>query len=160
VQRFGRAILLGSGAICVGAAACALVDPVSRLESDLDAAQTPDVTVGGDVGSETTSDSTMSDAMPDTTRDVVAMDTKEAGPPDSCTPPGDADPCMNVPSADNGCYCGLSTQYMFNPSAAVPTCLYDCQDGGISHTVLCPQGCTLNQMNMQDFCMGSFTNCG
>jgi hypothetical protein len=61
-----------------------------------------------------------------------------------------ANPCANVPSADNGAYCGKSTQNRF--CCGMPNTLYKCVNGGVAATQVCSPDCILESMGLPDTC--------
>jgi hypothetical protein len=63
---------------------------------------------------------------------------------------GAADPCGNVAAADNGTYCGSSTQSGFG--SGKPGVLYDCENGFVASTTKCPYGCFIAAAGMADGC--------
>jgi hypothetical protein len=81
------------------------------------------------------------------------------GAPDGCN---SADPCANVPAADNGAYCAGSTQFGFDPTKADDDTLYDCQNGHTASKTFCTSGCQIAPPGQADACFaGSSPNpCG
>jgi hypothetical protein len=70
---------------------------------------------------------------------------------DAVTPKGGpSNPCAGVPPADNGVYCGTSTQNGF--AGGSPGVLYDCQNGFVASTQTCPSGCYLAPPGKPDGC--------
>jgi hypothetical protein len=61
-----------------------------------------------------------------------------------------ADPCANVDAANNGLYCGRSTQSGF--SDGDPLYVYTCVGGMVSNIVSCPNGCFIAPAGYQDEC--------
>jgi hypothetical protein len=61
-----------------------------------------------------------------------------------------ADPCANVDAANNGLYCGRSTQSGF--SDGDPLYVYTCVNGTVSNIVSCPNGCFIAPSGYQDEC--------
>jgi hypothetical protein len=59
-------------------------------------------------------------------------------------------PCANVPSADNGAYCGKSTQNKF--CCGMPNTLYKCLDGSVAATQVCSPNCILETAGLPDTC--------
>jgi hypothetical protein len=69
---------------------------------------------------------------------------------DAIFPRSSGNPCKNVPSADNGLYCGSSTQFGFGGGAA--NTLYTCTNGGVTATQTCAAGCTIAAPGQPDHC--------
>ncbi|HTQ47877.1 MAG TPA: hypothetical protein VMI75_34205 [Polyangiaceae bacterium] len=61
-----------------------------------------------------------------------------------------ADPCANVDAANNGLYCGRSTQAGF--SDGDPLYVYTCVNGMVSNVVSCPNGCFIAPAGYEDEC--------
>jgi hypothetical protein len=59
-------------------------------------------------------------------------------------------PCARVPSADDGVYCGTSTQNGFAGGSA--STLYDCRDGQLTSTLPCATGCVVAAAGQADTC--------
>jgi hypothetical protein len=85
--------------------------------------------------------------------------TSEGAPDDGAT--GEAaspfdgatgNPCAHVPSADNGAFCGTSTQLGFDPSKADPSTLYVCQNGLVASSTFCANGCYVADAGTPDGC--------
>lgn len=68
--------------------------------------------------------------------------------PDSCK----QDACANVPSSQNGTYCGNTTQNRFQSSLADQSTVYTCRDGKTVDSVYCIHGCTPAGANHPDVC--------
>jgi hypothetical protein len=69
--------------------------------------------------------------------------------------PGGFNPCANVSGANNGTYCGSSTQSGFAGGPDVsPTTLYDCENGRVASTRSCSEGCQVAGAGMSDSCYG------
>jgi hypothetical protein len=66
---------------------------------------------------------------------------------------GGSNPCANVAGADNGTYCGSSTQSGFAGGPNVsPTTLFICQNGSVAKTSTCSEGCKLEAAGHPDDC--------
>jgi hypothetical protein len=61
-----------------------------------------------------------------------------------------ADPCASVDAANNGLYCGRSTQSGF--SDGDPLYVYTCVNGMVSNIVSCPNGCFIAPAGYEDEC--------
>jgi hypothetical protein len=72
------------------------------------------------------------------------------GMDDYCTPMASNDPCASVPAADNGIYCGTSTENGF--TGGDPNTLYDCVGGMTTSTTHCASGCVSEPPGMNDIC--------
>jgi hypothetical protein len=70
----------------------------------------------------------------------------------ACAPAVAPDPCAAVRAADNGTYCGSSNQSGFDPDAASPSALYDCQDGATVEETPCDAGCRVAPSGFADTC--------
>jgi hypothetical protein len=68
--------------------------------------------------------------------------------PDVCN----LDPCANVPAANNGIYCGRTTQTGFATSLANPGAIYECQNGVTLWAQSCQNGCFLAPSGQDDGC--------
>jgi hypothetical protein len=69
-----------------------------------------------------------------------------AGQADGCY----ADPCTHVPSADNGVYCGKSTQSGFAGGSG--STLYTCTNGATTSVRSCANGCYVAPAGQADGC--------
>ena len=80
--------------------------------------------------------------------------TTDAG--QDASPPGDAaeayaiNPCLHVPTNDNGNYCGSSTQNSF--ANGNPSIVYDCEGQAVTQVFHCPSGCFIAPPNYDDEC--------
>jgi hypothetical protein len=72
-----------------------------------------------------------------------------AGVADHCV---NNDPCAAVSSANNGVYCGTSTQAGFASNHAVPTELYTCHNSLTQSTQSCANGCVVAPAGQADHC--------
>ncbi|HEX8791560.1 MAG TPA: hypothetical protein VF765_11465 [Polyangiaceae bacterium] len=61
-----------------------------------------------------------------------------------------SNPCANVPAADNGVYCGKSSQNGFGGGS--PNTLYDCENGWVASTKTCADGCAIAPAGQNDGC--------
>jgi hypothetical protein len=61
-----------------------------------------------------------------------------------------ADPCTRVKPADDGLYCGKSTDNSFGCGA--PNTLYTCVDGGVSSAMVCSLACIVDMTGFPDTC--------
>jgi hypothetical protein len=61
-----------------------------------------------------------------------------------------ANPCTRVKPADDGLYCGKSTDNGFGCGA--PNKLYTCVDGGVSSTMVCSLDCIVDMTGFPDAC--------
>jgi len=67
-------------------------------------------------------------------------------------------PCANVSAANSGVYCGKSNQNGF--AGGSPTTLYDCENGWVATTKMCPGGCFLAPAGQADGCNASPPDAG
>lgn len=70
----------------------------------------------------------------------------------ACNPGPNHNPCRNVSHANNGLYCGRTTQLAFNPAWADPSTLYECFDGEGARAEPCAKGCYLAPPGVDDGC--------
>jgi endoglucanase len=63
---------------------------------------------------------------------------------------GGGNPCTNVAGANEGLYCGSSSQNGF--SGGSPGLLYDCQAGHVVSASACTYGCTIAPAGQADYC--------
>jgi hypothetical protein len=63
---------------------------------------------------------------------------------------GSSNPCSRVPASANGNYCGSSNESGFR--GGLPTALYTCSAGTVSHTSTCPLGCYVARVGQNDGC--------
>lgn len=61
-----------------------------------------------------------------------------------------SNPCANVSSANNGVYCGSSSQNGFSGGSAGT--LYDCENGWVASEKTCPDGCHIAPAGQNDSC--------
>lgn len=61
-----------------------------------------------------------------------------------------SNPCANVSAANDGVYCGKSSQNGFGGGS--PTTLYDCQNGWVASTKTCADGCFIAPAGQDDGC--------
>ncbi len=73
---------------------------------------------------------------------------ESSGTPDRCNP----DPCAHVSSANNGKYCGRSTQSGFGTSNASAFVLYTCTNQRTAASQFCVNGCTVAPAGTADHC--------
>lgn len=67
-------------------------------------------------------------------------------------------PCANVSAANSGVYCGRSNQNGF--AGGSPGTLYDCENGWVASTKVCPDGCTIAPAGQNDGCNTSPPDAG
>jgi hypothetical protein len=96
-------------------------------------------------------DSSPLDATNDSPAPVDAgSDSPGDGSPVDAIEEYSANPCANVPSADNGAYCGKSMQNKF--CCGMPNTLYKCVDGSVAATQVCSPDCILETAGLPDTC--------
>jgi hypothetical protein len=114
---------------------------------------------GADAGGEASHDATADapaetggDGAPSDDADAAAQaDVVDAGGDVLDAAPFDAgDPCLKVPSVDNGYYCGTSLMNGF--SGGVPNDLYLCVDGSAASTTPCAVDCVTAPLDYPDTC--------
>lgn len=76
----------------------------------------------------------------------------ECAPGKSCNPGLGANPCREVTHANNGQYCGTSTQSGFLPGSADPSTVYECFDGQVANEQHCQAGCFVAPAGQPDAC--------